>query len=57
MFKFRSGTHELNEELGCHSGTEGRKECLLCNDECESVSYVLWECAVYSTLNKIHLGN
>ena len=38
MFKFRSGTHGLNEELGRHRGREGRKECLLCDDECESVS-------------------
>ena len=24
LFKFRSGTHELNEELGRHRGREGR---------------------------------
>ena len=28
----------------------GRKECLLCDDECESVSHVLWDCPVYNTL-------
>ena len=50
MFKFRSGTHSLNEELGRHRGREGRKECLLCDDECESVSHVLWDCPVYNTL-------
>ena len=50
MFKFRSGTHGLNEELGRHRGREGRKECLLCDDECESISHVLWDCPVYSTL-------
>ena len=44
MFKFRSGTHGLNEELGRYRGREGMKECLLCDDECESVSHVLWEC-------------
>ena len=49
MFKFRSGTHGLNEELGRHRGREGRKECLR-NDECESISHVLWDCLVYSTL-------
>ena len=38
--KFRSGTHGLNEELGRR---EGRKECLLCDAECESVSHVLWD--------------
>ena len=30
IFKFRSRTHGLNEELGKHIGREGRKECLLC---------------------------
>ena len=50
MFKFRSGTHGLNEELGRHRGREGRKECLLCDDECKSVSHVLWDCPVYNTL-------
>ena len=30
LFKFRSGTHGLNEGLGRHRGREGRKECLLC---------------------------
>ena len=39
LFKFRSGTHGLNEELGRHRGREGRKECLLCDAECESVSH------------------
>ena len=48
MFKFRSGTHGLIEELGRHRGREGRKECLLCDCECESVSHVLWECPAYS---------
>ena len=27
-----------------------KKECLLCVDECENVSYVLWDHPVYSTL-------
>ena len=45
LFKFRSGTHG---ELGRHRGREGRKECLLCGDECESVSHVLWECPAYN---------
>ena len=38
----RSGTHGLNEELGRHRGREGKKECVLCGDECESVSHTLW---------------
>ena len=55
MFKFRSGTHGLNEELGRHRGREGRKECLLCDDECESVSHILWDCPVYNTLRNYFL--
>ena len=38
LFKFRSGTHGLNEEFGRHKVWEGRNECLLCDNECESVS-------------------
>ena len=45
LFKFRSGTHGLNEELGRHRGRDGNKECVLCGNECESVSHVLWECS------------
>ena len=29
LFKFRSGTHGLNEELGRHRGREGKLECTL----------------------------
>ena len=43
LFKFRSGTHGLNEELGRQSD---RVEC---GAECESVVHVLWECSTYST--------
>ena len=49
MFKLRSGTHGLNEELGRHRRREGMKEYLLCDGECESVSHVLWECPAYSS--------
>ena len=49
MFKFRSGTHGLNEELGRHRGREGKTECSLCGNECENVSLVLWECSAYSS--------
>ena len=38
----------MNEELGRHRGREGKKECLFCGDECESVSHVLWECPAYN---------
>ena len=50
MFKFRSGTHGLNEELGRHRGREGKSQCTLCGCECESVTHVLWECFVYSNI-------
>ena len=50
LFKFRSGTHGLNEELGRHRGREGRKECLLCDAEWESVSHVLWDCPAYASI-------
>ena len=49
MLKFRSGTHELNEGFGRRRGREERKECTLCDDESESVSYVFWKCLVYNT--------
>ena len=44
--------HTVNEEQGRHSGREGMKECLLCDDECKSVSHVLWECPAYSSLRR-----
>ena len=47
LFKFRSGTHGLNEELGRHRGRNGTTECVLYGDECESVVHVLWECPAY----------
>ena len=50
LFKFRSGTHGLNEELGRHRGREGKTECSLCGNECENVSHVLWECSAYSSI-------
>ena len=50
MFKFRSGTHGLNKELGRHRGREGKKECVLCGDECESVSHTLWDCSAYTSI-------
>ena len=30
---------------------EGRKECLLCDAECESVSHVLWDCPAYVSIS------
>ena len=64
LFKFRSGTHGLNEELGRHRGREGKLECTLCGAECDSLVHVLWECTAYSSsrasfTEKLHelLGN
>ena len=49
LFKFRSGTHGLNEELGRHNTIETVvKLVFFC--ECESVEHVLWECSVYSSI-------
>ena len=55
LFKFRSGTHGLNEELGRHRGREGKVECTLCGAECESVVHVLWECPAYSNCRLMFL--
>ena len=52
MYKFRSGTHGLKEELGGHKGRNGRTECVLCGDECESIVHVLWECPAYKNNRK-----
>ena len=49
LFKFRSGTHGLNEELYRHRGRESNKDCWLCGNECECVNHVLWECPNYSS--------
>ena len=46
LFKFRSCTHYLNEELG---GREGQTECSFWGEECENVSPVLWEYSAYSS--------
>ena len=49
MFKFRSGTHGLNEESGRNREREGKTECSLCGNEYENMSHVLWECSAYSS--------
>ena len=46
-YKSRSGTHGLNEELGKHRGKEGRSQCMLCDDDRDSVAHVLWECPAF----------
>ena len=50
LFKFRSGTHGLNEELGRHKGRNCWTECILCGDDCESVVHVLWEHPAYTRI-------
>ena len=50
MFKFRSSTTGLNEELGRHGGKNDDRQCKLCGDECESVVHALWECPAYDTI-------
>ena len=58
MFKFRSGTNGLNEELGRHRGKNGDRQCKLCGDECEIVIHVLWECPVhvYDSIRNTFMG-
>ena len=36
--------------MGRHRGREGKKECVLCGDECESVSHTLWDCSAYRNI-------
>ena len=38
LFRFRSGTHGLNEELGRHNTRNSSKACFFCECEYESVS-------------------
>ena len=47
MFKLRSGTHGLNEELGWHRGKNDKAEYILCGAECENVIHTLWEYPAY----------
>ena len=37
LFRFRSGIHGLNKELGRHSTRNISKACVFCNCDCESV--------------------
>ena len=57
LFRFRSGTHGLNEELGRHSSRNSSKAGVFCECECESVEHVLWECSEYSSIRKEFIGN
>ena len=56
LFKFRSGTNGLNEELGRHRGRDDDRRCKLCGCECESVVHVLWECPVYDSIRNTFMA-
>ena len=65
LFRFRSGTHGLNEEVGrhtCITRTNG-KACFFffffffCECECESVEHALWECSEYSSICEEFIKN
>ena len=51
LFKFRSGTHSLSEELGRHKGQNGKTECTYCGAKCESMVHVLWEYLTLAVIN------
>ena len=55
LFRFRSGTHGLNEELGRHITSNVSKACVFCNCDCESVEHVLWECPAYSNNRSVFM--
>ena len=57
-YRFRSGIHGLNEELGRHSSRNSSKAYFFfCECECESVEHVLWECSEYSSIHKEFIKN
>ena len=57
LFRFRSGTHGLNEELGRHITRNVSKACVFCNCDCESVEHVLWECPAYSNNRSVFINS
>ena len=54
LFRFRSGPHGLNEELGRLILEIIVKLVFFCECECESIyiDHVLWECSEYSSICK-----
>ena len=52
IFKFRSGTHGLNEEL--HGNGNRKKSCVFCNFECENMQFGN-AYASYSTFRDVFL--
>ena len=57
LFRFRSGTHSLNEELGRHSIRNSSKTCVFCEFEFEPVEHVLWECSEYGSICDEFISN
>ena len=57
LFKFRSGTHGLFEELGRHANRGRSQECPNCGACKESVEHVLFECASYDSQRQIFLNH
>ena len=57
LFRFRSGTHGLNEELGRYITRNVSKACVFCNCDCESVEHVLWECPAYSNNRNVFINS
>ena len=57
LFRFRSGTHGLNEELGRHITRNINKARVFCNCDYESVEHVLWECPAYSNNRSVFINS
>ena len=57
LFRFKSGTHGLNEELGRHITRNINQACVFCNCDCESVEHVLWECPAYSNNRSVFINS
>ena len=57
LFRFRSGTYGLNEELGRHITRNVSKACFFCNCDCELVEHVLWECPAYSNNRRVFINS
>lgn len=55
LFRFRSGTHGIKEELIIHSTRNSSTDCVFC--ECESIEHVLLECSEYSSICKEFFSN
>ena len=53
LFRFRLGTHGLNEKLGRQNTRNSSKACSFVSVSASpSVKHVLWECSEYSSIHK-----